>query len=133
MYIFNYIDEKGNTQVGKSIKEPDMSYGFGVVTPIFIAEGPDNLFRNAWKIVDNQLVTDFLIAKEITHEKRRCKREEQFKPFDEIISKQIPGNDTTVAESERQSIRDMDDVLQIVINDASTEEDLRTIIINDSL
>jgi len=45
-------------------------------------------------------------AKTISHDKRRDARAKEFAPFDEVIMKQIPGNDATVAEAARQVIRD---------------------------
>ena len=44
-------------------------------------------------------------AKAIAHEKRRAAREAEFKPFDAIIAKQIPGLSATEAEAARQAIR----------------------------
>jgi hypothetical protein len=45
-------------------------------------------------------------AKNIAHDIRRIKREEEFAPYDAVIMKQIPGNDATEAEAARQAIRD---------------------------
>ena len=44
-------------------------------------------------------------AKVIAHERRRDARAEEFKPYDEIIVKQIPGADATAAEQARSDIR----------------------------
>jgi hypothetical protein len=44
-------------------------------------------------------------AKEISHQIRRSKREEEMKPFDDIIAKQIPGASAQQAESQREIIR----------------------------
>lgn len=65
-------------------------------------------------------------AKEIAHSIRREKRAEEFKPFDEVIMKQIPGNDLVQAETARQAIREKYAVLQENINSSSTVEELKT-------
>lgn len=65
-------------------------------------------------------------AKEIAHSIRREKRAEEFKPFDEVIMKQIPGNDLVQAETARQTIREKYAVLQENINSSSTVEELKT-------
>jgi hypothetical protein len=52
------------------------------------------------------IIIDIDKAKEIAHEKRREARAEEFKPHDEVIMKQIPGNDMTEAEAARQVIRE---------------------------
>jgi hypothetical protein len=44
-------------------------------------------------------------AKAIGHDKRRAARAEEFKPYDEVIMKQIPGADNAAAEEARQQIR----------------------------
>lgn len=64
-------------------------------------------------------------AKSIGHEKRRAKRAEEFKPYDEVIMKQIPGNDFTQAENARQAIRDKYAAIQIQIDAAQSPEDIK--------
>ncbi len=64
-------------------------------------------------------------AKQIGHDIRRKLREEEFEPLDEIIMKQIPGNDATVAESKRQEIRDKYAVVQTNIDGAVTPEEIK--------
>ena len=71
-------------------------------------------------------------AKEIAHEKRRAARAEEFKPYDEIIMKQIPGNDYTQAEAARQVIRDKYAVLQAQMDSAQTPEELKSLLPQDS-
>ena len=51
------------------------------------------------------IVVNLTKAKTIAHEKRKLKRAEEFKPHDDIIAKQIPGEDATKAETERAKIR----------------------------
>jgi hypothetical protein len=49
---------------------------------------------------------DLAKYKSFAHDKRRAARAEEFKPYDEVIMKQIPGNDYTQIEAARQVIRD---------------------------
>jgi hypothetical protein len=65
-------------------------------------------------------------AKDIAHDIRRTKREEEFAPLDAVIMKQIPGNDATEAEAARQAIRDKYAAMQAEINAASTPESIKT-------
>jgi hypothetical protein len=65
-------------------------------------------------------------AKDIAHDIRRAKREEEFAPLDAIIMKQIPGNDATEAEAARQAIRDKYAAMQTAINAAATPEEIKT-------
>lgn len=67
-------------------------------------------------------------AKEIAHEKRRAARAEEFKPYDEVIMKQLPGNDQTQAETARQAIRDKYATLQTQMDAAQTPEELKELI-----
>ena len=65
-------------------------------------------------------------AKDIAHDIRRAKREEEFAPLDAVIMKQIPGNDATEAEAARQTIRDKYAAMQTAINAAATPEEIKT-------
>lgn len=67
-------------------------------------------------------------AKEIAHEHRRAARAEEFKPYDEVIMKQIPGNDYTQAEAARQAIRDKYAALQAQMDAAQTPEELKALL-----
>lgn len=67
-------------------------------------------------------------AKSIAHDKRRAARAEEFKPHDEVIMKQIPGNDAAVAEAERQKIRDKYEEMQDQIDAAESPEELKLIL-----
>lgn len=64
-------------------------------------------------------------AKTIAHNMRRAARAEEFKPYDEIIMKQIPGNDYTQVETARQTIRDKYAVIQTNIDAATTPEEIK--------
>ena len=61
-------------------------------------------------------------AKGIAHNMRRQAREAEFKPYDEIIAKQIPGSAVQEAESARQAIRNKYAAMQTAIDSASTPE-----------
>ena len=65
-------------------------------------------------------------AKQIGHDIRRKQREEEFKPLDEVIMKQIPGNDASAVEAKRQEIRDKYAVVQTNIDGAVTPEEIKT-------
>lgn len=65
-------------------------------------------------------------AKNIAHNERRAARAEEFKPFDEAISKQIPGQ-TEGAEAQRQLIRDKYAVMQSEIDAATTVEQIKAV------
>ena len=67
-------------------------------------------------------------AKDIAHEKRREARAEEFKPYDEVIMKQIPGNDYTQTEAARQAIRDKYSTLQAQMDAAQTPEELKALL-----
>ena len=51
-------------------------------------------------------------AKDYVHDIRRVRRAKEFEPYDNIVMKQIPGNDLINAEAERQKIRDKYSVIQ---------------------
>ena len=67
-------------------------------------------------------------AKEIAHNARRAARAAEFEPFDAIIMKQIPGNDATAAEAERQKIREKYAALQAQMDAAQTPEELKALL-----
>ena len=71
------------------------------------------------------IVIDVNKAKTIAHDIRRAAREEEFKPLDAVIMKQIPGVDATQAEAARQAIRDKYAVIQQDINAAQTTEEIK--------
>lgn len=63
-------------------------------------------------------------AKAIGHELRRAARAEEFKPYDEVIAKQIPGQ-AEGAEAARQVIREKYAVVQAAIDAASTPDEIK--------
>ena len=65
-------------------------------------------------------------AKTIAHDVRRAARAEEFKPYDEIIMKQIPGADSNAAEAARAAIRTKYSEMQAAIDSASTVDELKS-------
>lgn len=64
-------------------------------------------------------------AKAIAHERRRVARAEEFKPYDEIIMKQIPGADNAAAEVARAAIRAKYATMQGQIEAAATPDEIK--------
>ena len=86
----------------------------------------DRYFRNAWVANGAAVEVDLPKAKEIGHEIRRQQRAEEFKPYDDIIAKQIPGADAAAAETARSDIRLKYALIQDVIEGASTPDEIKT-------
>jgi hypothetical protein len=86
----------------------------------------DRYFRNAWVMGDCCIEHDLDKCKALGHDLRRQQRAEEFKPYDEVIMKQIPGADHTTAEAARQAIRDKYALIQDVIEGASTPEEIKS-------
>lgn len=63
-------------------------------------------------------------AKLIAHDQRRAMRAADFAPWDEIISKQIPGTAADDAEAARQLVRDRYADMQLAIDAALSPEEL---------
>jgi hypothetical protein len=64
-------------------------------------------------------------AKNIAHDMRRAKREEEFEPLDAVIMKQIPGKNLQEAEAKRQQIRDKYAAVQADIEAAETPDEIK--------
>jgi len=64
-------------------------------------------------------------AKGIAHDKRRAAREAEFKPYDDAIAKQIPGQ-VDGAEAQRQLIREKYAAIQQSIDAATTPDEIKT-------
>ena len=64
-------------------------------------------------------------AKGIAHDIRRAARAEEFKPYDDIIAKQIPGTTAQEAEASRQAIRAKYEVVQAAIEAAGTVDEIK--------
>ena len=86
----------------------------------------DRTFRNAWVKSGATVVEDLPKSKEIAHERRREARAEEFKPHDDLISKQIPGADTDAAEASRAAIRTKYATMQTAIDAATTTAEIKT-------
>jgi hypothetical protein len=63
-------------------------------------------------------------AKNIAHDMRRAARAEEFKPYDEAIAKQIPGQ-VDGAEAARQAIREKYAAIQTSIDAAATPDEIK--------
>lgn len=63
-------------------------------------------------------------AKAIGHDMRRAARTEEFKPYDDVIAKQIPGQ-VDGAEAARQAIRDKYAAIQTSIDAAQTPDEIK--------
>lgn len=74
------------------------------------------------------IVVNIEKAKTIAHDMRRTARAEEFKPYDEVIMKQIPGNNYQQAEAARQAIRDKYAAIQEQIDAAATPEEIKTVL-----
>ncbi len=85
----------------------------------------DRYFRNAWVMGDCCVEHDLDKCKEIGHTIRRQQRAEEFKPFDDIIAKQIPGADAAAAETARSDIRLKYALIQDVIEGASSPKEIK--------
>ncbi len=89
----------------------------------------DRTFRDAWELENGSISISLNKAKDISHDKRRIARSEEFKPLD--IRATIP-HESEQAELDRQSIRDKYAVMQ---NDIDLSNDINTLknIITDIL
>lgn len=84
-------------------------------------------FFKAWKRKGNDVIIDTEQARTIAHEYRRQIREKEFEPYDDIISKRIPGKEKQ-AEYIRQSIRDHFAAVQDEIDAAATPAEMKAIL-----
>ena len=80
----------------------------------------DSTFRNAWTIVGGVIEEDLTKSIVIAHDMRRRARDKEFMPYDEVISKQIPGTDLVAVEASREEIRTRYASIQTNIDSAST-------------
>ena len=67
-------------------------------------------------------------AKVIAHDIRREARANEFKPYDEVIMKQIPGADATAAEAARAAIREKYSVMQASIDSATSVDEIKAVL-----
>jgi hypothetical protein len=85
----------------------------------------DRFFRGAWVANGAAVDIDLPKAQEIGHTIRRTKRAEEFAPLDDVIAKQIPGNDAAAAEAARQVVRDKYADMQDAIDEAETPDEIK--------
>lgn len=90
----------------------------------------DKTFRDAWKKLPKGMEVNLDLAKGIAHGMRREKRGKLMLPFDEVISKNIPGEDSEIAESNRATIRIKDAAVQEDIEGSGNAESLTTTIVD---
>lgn len=86
----------------------------------------DRTFRDAWVMGDCCIDHDLDKCKALGHDKRRAARDEEFKPHDEVIMKQIPGADADAAEAARAAIRTKYEQVQTAIDAATTPDEIKT-------
>ena len=86
----------------------------------------DRTFRNAWVKGSGEVTEQLEKSKALAHEIRREKRASEFKPHDEIISLNIPGQDTAAAETARVAIRDKYGTMQTEIDNSSNTDTIKT-------
>ena len=91
----------------------------------------DRTFRNAWVKNGSAVVEDLSKSKEIGHATRRAKRSEEFAPYDDLISKQIPGADGYSAEASRETIRSKYATMQTSIDNAASTADIKIALSGD--
>ena len=70
------------------------------------------------------IVINVIKAKAIGHDMRRVARAEEFKPYDDAIAKQIPGQ-MEGAEAARQAIREKYAAVQAAIDAATTADEIK--------
>lgn len=130
--VIIYTNESGGVSVCTPTGEMPIEY-------VKIKDTPENsiivdqaalpnehgIFFNAWQLDGSVVSVNLNKAKTIAHDKRREARAAEFKPYDEVIMKQIPGNDATAAEAARQVIRDKYAAMQTAIDAASTVDEIK--------
>lgn len=77
-----------------------------------------DMFRDAWVASAGRVVHDMPKCKIIAHDKRRAMRAAELAPLDDIVAKQIPGNNLQQIEAQRQAIRDKYAAVQMAIDAA---------------
>jgi hypothetical protein len=82
-------------------------------------------FMDSWEIQGTSVIINLEKAKNIAHTIRRSRREDEFKPFDEIIAKQIPGLSFQEAETARQAVRDKYAVIQEQIDGSTSLNEIK--------
>jgi hypothetical protein len=133
MEVIIYTNENGNVSVCvptgelpiEQVQIKDTPPGSIIVDSETLPNAYNDFF-DAWELNDGVVVVNLTKAKAIGHGIRRAARAEEFKPHDEVIMKQIPGNDYTQAEAARQAIREKYEEIQTQIDAAQTPEEIKT-------
>jgi hypothetical protein len=86
----------------------------------------DRTFRTAWVKGSGVVTEDVTKSKVIAHGTRREKRSVEFKPHDDTISLNIPGTDTSAAETARAAIRTKYATMQTNIDNATNIAGIKT-------
>lgn len=134
-----YTNEQGGLSVIVPAPGCTLEQALAAVPPmtshevVDVAEVPtDRIFRNAWfhdvTAAPQKVGVVLQKAKDITHARRRAKREEEFKPHDDIIMKQLPGKSAVEAEAARAAIRTKYDAIQVSVDACTAPEGLKAII-----
>lgn len=114
-----------------ALKDVPAGVAYEIVTTDDIPS--DRTFRGAWTMGECCVEHDLDKCKAIAHDKRRAKRAEEFAPFDEVIAKQIPGKDAAEAEAARQEIRVKYDAIQEAIEDATTPDEIKAALLEETV
>jgi hypothetical protein len=75
------------------------------------------------------IVVNLNKAKAVAHGLRRAARAKEFAPYDDILSKQIPGQSAVEAENARAAIRKKYTAIQSAIDMAGDVEELKSTIV----
>lgn len=97
----------------------------------------DRTFRNAWthdtSPAPTKIVVDMVKAKVIAHDLRRAKRDEEMKPHDDIVAKNIPGQDAVAAEAARAILRTKYATIQTDIDATADEAALKQVLVDSGV
>ena len=127
--ILHFIVPAPNT--GLSIEEiAQTAVPAGIQYKIIDADSmpPDIIFKAAWEEGGDSIIVNIDKARTVAHSFRRKSRDAEFEPYDKIISLQIPGNSSTVAESKRAEVRAKYEIIQNNIDAATTISKLKEIV-----
>lgn len=109
----------------EAVIEKDIPKGVEYKVMAFSDLPEDHTFFDAWVLSDSGIKHDMDKAKAIGHAMRRVLRDEEFRPHDEVIMKQIPGADAVAAEAARQAIREKYASIQIAIEKAESTQGIK--------
>ena len=90
------------------------------------------VFRDSWRhdtsASVNKVYTDVAGALATSHTLRRKKRDKDIAPFDDIVAKQIPGQDAVAAEAARVAIRADNSRVQLLLDTATNADEMLSIL-----